>query len=47
MVEGLKAAKVKQAQAGSQRETDTKAAVAAHEGVLSANGLAAADIHRL
>ena len=44
VAEGLKAAKVQQAQADSQRKTDMKAALAALDGVLSANGLAAADV---
>jgi hypothetical protein len=43
VAEGLKAAKVQQAQADSQLKADTKAALAALEGLLSANGLAPAD----
>jgi hypothetical protein len=44
VVEGLKAANVQQAQADSQRKADTKAAAAAVEGLMSANGLAPADV---
>jgi hypothetical protein len=44
VAEGLSAAKVQQAQADSQRKTGTKAALAALEGVLSAHGLAPADV---
>jgi hypothetical protein len=44
VAEGLKAANVQQAQADSQRKTGTKAAAAALEGLLGANGLAAADV---
>jgi hypothetical protein len=44
VAEGIRAAKVQQAQADAQRKTDTKAAWAALDGVFSANGLAAADV---
>jgi hypothetical protein len=44
VAEGLKAAKVQHAQADSQCKPDTKAALAALEGLLSADGLAAADV---
>jgi hypothetical protein len=44
VLEGLKATKDQQAQSDSQRKTDAKAALAALEGVLSANGLTPADV---
>ena len=44
MLEGILTAKAQQAQAESQRKTDTKVQVAALEDFISANGLRAADI---
>jgi hypothetical protein len=45
VAEGIRAAKDQQAQSDSQRKTDTKAALAALGGALSANGLAAVDFN--
>jgi hypothetical protein len=44
VLKGIKAAKVQQAQTGSQRETDTKVEIAALDALLSANGLLPVDV---